>query len=857
MKKIADMVWSDKIWVSLVGIVLIGGFVSCSSEPEFCPRPPSSVELTLSDILTRAALSADRTKIIWQEGDAVSVFNDADNSSVKLVYSGNSKMIVTVPDGAENIFARYPYSEDAAAGPGKIEVSVPSLQTQTGPGVMNCGCYPLAASSPILDAKAELTFSPLASSLALVIYYSGLEGVEKVSSVRVTPTANSGFAGISTIDLTRGEVFSKGNSSDPVNLRLETPLELASSKPGSPRNYAGQLFVSLAKQSYTRLRFEISTDKHVYTIESNDTPIDLASCDIKILSIDLGKGKLYVENEVLHEGFEEDSDITENDSWIKYPIPIDVLVEDLDHDIIPDFSRVGYKYGDEDFPDYPNVIRVASPTGGDDTKLIQNAIDSAPASSVILLSKGVYKVSGIVFIDRNSIILRGCPEGTTILSTTKYKQPVINLGKTVGNREVTYSSPETVEYAHGAPAEIVIATVTAPSAEYYISSNIKEDYVPSGRLYVEVSEPDLFNIGDRVAVYRPGTSEWIHDIKMDQIPNHDGKQVQWKPSDYSINWERIITNIVGDRIYLDNPIVMSLDKKYGGGSLRRMNRPKVFFSGVENLTLDCEFDDTINGAPYYNLCDESHAWWGVRIRCAEHCWVKSVTTRHIGFSCVELGAGSKNVTVDDCHSLSPVSKVDGSRRYAFLFSGGTACLFSNCTCEADRHQFVTGTRNQGPDVFYNCTATSSYFEAGPHQRWATGVLYDNVTVDGDLEVIDGEWCGSGHGWRGANFVLWNCKAARLAVQSPWVSAKNYCVGGIGEKIHSSRGYQTFSNERYDGEWFPERSIGSTGGSVFLLPYEGNDAPDWFPSFQESSFTNPESLYKSQLEDRHARGIHFN
>ena len=31
-----------------------------------------------------------------------------------------------------------------------------------------------------------------------------------------------------------------------------------------------------------------------------------------------------------------------------------------------------------------------------------------------------------------------------------------------------------------------------------------------------------FKVGDRIIVYRPGTENWIHDIKMDQIVERQG-----------------------------------------------------------------------------------------------------------------------------------------------------------------------------------------------------------------------------------------------------------------------------------------------------------------------------------------------
>ena len=105
----------------------------------------------------------------------------------------------------------------------------------------------------------------------------------------------------------------------------------------------------------------------------------------------------------------------------------------------------------------------------------------------------------------------------------------------------------------------------------------------------------------------------------------------------------------------------------------------------------------------------------------------------------------------------------------------------NCRAEEDRHSFVFGPRVSGPNVFVFCEAVQAMSDVGPHQRWAMGGLYDNQITDGLLAVQDGGNNGTGHGWRGTNFILWNCAAKRIVCQSPWATGLNWAVGCIGEK----------------------------------------------------------------------------
>ncbi|MDQ7949558.1 MAG: hypothetical protein REI93_11975, partial [Pedobacter sp.] len=112
-----------------------------------------------------------------------------------------------------------------------------------------------------------------------------------------------------------------------------------------------------------------------------------------------------------------------------------------------------------------------------------------------------------------------------------------------------------------------------------------------------------------------------------------------------------------------------------------------------------------------------------------------------------------------------------------------------------RHDYATGAFVCGPNVFCQGTAVKSKSDIGPHHRWATGTLYDNIRSDGLIDVEDRGNYGTGHGWAGVTQVLWNCTGSKIAVQSPWTSGKNYSIGTKGEKATGR-----FKN-RPDGEWF--------------------------------------------------------
>lgn len=472
-------------------------------------------------------------------------------------------------------------------------------------------------------------------------------------------------------------------------------------------------------------------------------------------------------------------------------------------DAVPDFSRVGYRWGEMEIPEY-NVVKVleAPEDGSDATAMIQAAIDGHNGHGAILLKAGKYNVSGTIRLNRSNLVLRGEGDSTIIYGTGKEQRTLVEFGKK-GKRVLNHD----------------------------LKSMITGDYTPVGQMYVTVAEPELFNVGDRVVVSYFMNDDWIHEIRMDQIPqNEKGNVKQWTAEEFKFYWERIITDIQGARIYLDNPIVQGLDPKYGTAQLMPCSWDRISESGIENMVFDTEFDPSVvtertashrKGDPY--MADEEHAWLAIKVGPAEHCWVRGVKSYHMGFGLARLATGSKNITVENCHCLEPVSIIRGNRRYAFYVSGGQLCLVRDCSCEHDRHGFATSNRTLGPSVFLNCSMTNAEQEAGPHQKWANGFLYDNLITDGQLAVQDGTNGGNGHGWRGANFYLWNCRAKTLICQSPWVSAKNYAVGCVGERLLGTDYKDNLGHPQ--GVWV-----------------------------SEGKHVEPKSLYDYQLEERKKAGV---
>lgn len=458
-------------------------------------------------------------------------------------------------------------------------------------------------------------------------------------------------------------------------------------------------------------------------------------------------------------------------------------IPDEQGNIIPDFSRVGYHQNEKNIPNVA-VVTTITATGTSDQQRIQEAIDelsNQPANEqgirgAILLKAGTYQIPGSLRISVGGIVLRGEGEATKLIATGK------------GQRKTIIAS------GTGKATEIANTRV-----------KITDKYVPLGAKSFQVSSASGLKVGDAIMIYRPGTQKWISDLKMDQI-EAQANTVQWKPSDYNLNFERRITAIKGNTIFIDNPVVMAMEEQYGGGEIYKYAfTGRIAEVGIENLLLESE---------YANDTDEDHGWDAISFNRIENSWVSGVTSRYFGYSCVNLGGDSKQITVKDSKCLAPKSKIEGGRRYSFN-NDGQLNLFMNCFASEGRHDYVTGAKVCGPNVFYNCTSENAKADIGPHHRWAMGTLYDNIVTDGEINIQDrGNW-GTGHGWAGVNQVLWNCKAARAAIQNPYVSGKNYVIG------LKAKAYEGRLKGRPATLWDGQNQEGLQPASLYLKQVEEN------------------------------------
>lgn len=411
---------------------------------------------------------------------------------------------------------------------------------------------------------------------------------------------------------------------------------------------------------------------------------------------------------------------------------------------IPDFSRVGYYHGEKTIPHIETVIKVSP--GVDDQANIQQAINlvstktmnSAGFRGAVELLPGTYRIPGILKIDSSGVVLRGSGSSTVLIATGTVQRSLVLVG------------------GKGNPIEIKGTR-----------KKVTNVFMPTGSFTIELNDTKNLSVGDEVILQMQANDQWIRALHMDSIVERPGTQ-QWKAAGYRFQFQRKIMAIDGLTITMDNPLMMELDQQYMESHVYAFQYPgRIKHVGIEKITFVSEFEsDTA----------ENHGWIAIQMDKVENSWVREVESQFFGVGCVALKTQAKNITVTNSRCLDAKSIITGGRRYSFS-NDGQQNLVMHCYSRDARHDYATGSKVCGPNVFWDCTAENSHSDIGPHHRWASGTLYDNIKTDGQLNVQDRGHLGSGHGWTGVTQVIWNPVAKTIVCQDPWVSGKNYLIGG--------------------------------------------------------------------------------
>lgn len=487
------------------------------------------------------------------------------------------------------------------------------------------------------------------------------------------------------------------------------------------------------------------------------------------------------------------------DEKLQYEYHPNTLESNQDNLMI-DYSNCGYKGGGVKIPT-PAVKITLYPQLGDDQERIQSAInyvsemqpDENGIRGVILLKAGSYHLAeklnnynDALTIETGGVILRGEGQGAdgTIIHTYFEEKH-----QTIGIR-----SPN-------------------PSFKTSFKTRITDDYVGSGVKEFEVENADNYEVGDTIQVRFTPNQTWLADIYANDYLSSGDEQ--WTASRYTINFERYITAIFSDIIEIHSPVILPVQSKYGGGEIHKISfesGKRIQNTGVENLR--------IVGTGITPTCaadNPNRLKTAVHFDHVENSWLRAVTVLHTSNSVVKTW-NSHYITIEDCASLEPLGPKRGGYRYTFYYDAASSHNLCQRTYTCDgRHDYVLGPRIPGPNVFLDGYSLKGGTQ-GPHQRWATGTLFDNLKLASLIALEHRGSSGSGHGWAGIQSTIWNNEATSIICDAP-KGFMNYAVGNKATEIKSH--------------------------------YISNSMPGVHRGYFDNHGTHvlPRSLYLQQLEDR--------
>lgn len=463
--------------------------------------------------------------------------------------------------------------------------------------------------------------------------------------------------------------------------------------------------------------------------------------------------------------------------WVQLKDGRLVYGTDDDHDRIPDFSTAGYEAGDAPIPDVPVKMRVEALGDQDATGRIQSAIedmskfplDERGIRGALLLGPGIFRIAGTINLDVSGVVLRGSGTDRT----------------------------GTILVAEGIPRALVRIGGTGVWKEDRSRRPILDDVVPVGAHSITVDAPDhFFSVGDRIIVQWNMTEEFIHRLGMDHIPpRRDGGEVRQWPTNMALRFDRRIVAMEqtdkGYRLTLDADLTQRMPKEDNPVVWKYVYPGRVSQVGVENLRSD---GAAYRKAPNYNHPSIPHRTDGSffdsifsEFEAVENAWMRNVRVENYN-NVVFVDQHGRAITVEDVegdHIDTPYKKGHAAP-FAFEIDGQQV-LMQRCNLTGRlNHVWATQARVAGPNVFRDSWAKGGDLDAGPHQRWATGTLWEQLTLRGKYDDYNQWNLGSGHGWAGAYNVLWNSTVDEIKVESP-PGAYNWVIGCKGRRLDPQPG----------------------------------------------------------------------
>ena len=146
--------------------------------------------------------------------------------------------------------------------------------------------------------------------------------------------------------------------------------------------------------------------------------------------------------------------------------------------------------------------------------------------------------------------------------------------------------------------------------------------------------------------------KWLDDMS-------DMDQWGWTVHEYQLKHRRVITDVVGNKITVNAPIVQAIEDQYGGGIIYKYYpySDQIESIGLEALRLE---------SAYASKYDEDHGWMGIVFCGIKNGWARQVTGAHFGYGLVGVQSWSSYITIEDSAMLDHISRISGGRRCACI-----------------------------------------------------------------------------------------------------------------------------------------------------------------------------------------------
>ncbi|KAF9550869.1 hypothetical protein EC957_011416 [Mortierella hygrophila] len=508
--------------------------------------------------------------------------------------------------------------------------------------------------------------------------------------------------------------------------------------------------------------------------------------------------------------------------------PLGYVAYNRQGDRIMDFSMVGWNEGNTELPDaikdVPVVERLFPRHGadkdadtGDDTERIQRALDrvgqkakvgvvqgkTVVPTGALALARGVYRISKPLKVRYSGILFRGDPAGGS---------RIVCQWESTGPRYAIEIEGQKDKMLHDTRVPVV------------------SDYTPVGSFFLAL-DPTYFSestlaVGDQIMVTRVGNDRWVEDIGMDDFDSSKKGVKPWKKMlAHMFRTIRSLDPHTGI-VRLDAPLPISIRRYYGGGWVTKYEDRKIRAVGVQFLdlvfpknvgrTTEEMLDEKGRGSEDYRFSYEIFANYALRLDLAAHVYFSHITTAFF-HNFISIGTGVHHVTLDSVVHSYPDDMLSGQS--AFQLSGQFV-LIKNSLSQGSFHFFVDINHVPGPNVVHRSQATNigkphqplpldfAPGEVGPHMKFCTGLLFDQVTTDGSIQIVNRGDMGTGQGYSGANSVVWNSRAREGILTHRAQGFQNFVIG--------SEDFEAENRQPWDSQGWKEH-LGSEvlPGSLYL------------------------------------------